>query len=50
MSKKIIIYDGVESNQALAAQLRQVADLIEDGFESGYAPAWEIVEDEDDDE
>jgi hypothetical protein len=47
MSKKVIIYDGVEHAGDLAAQLRTVADLIDQGYTSGHNPGWEIVEDED---
>lgn len=47
MSKKVIIYDGVETPEDLADQLREIARLIEEGNTSGYTPGWEIVEDED---
>jgi hypothetical protein len=50
MSKKVIIYDGVEDDASLAEQLRHIANLIDEGYTIGYTPAWEIVEDDDDDE
>lgn len=47
MSKKVIIYDSVETEQDLVHLLNEIARLIENGNTSGHYPGWEIIEDED---
>lgn len=46
MSKNVIIYEGVETNEDLAEQLRHIASLIDGGATSGYYPGWEVVEED----
>lgn len=46
MSKRIVIHESVESNEDLADLLRRLADMVEEGYTSGYYPAWEIEEDD----
>jgi hypothetical protein len=46
MSKQVIIYDEVDTEEELAELLREVARLIDSGMTSGHYPGWEIVENE----
>ena len=40
MTFKIEIYDEADSEDEMADLLRHIADMVEDGYTSGYYPGW----------
>lgn len=44
----INIQEDVESPEVLAELLRSIADLIDEGYQSGYYPTWDITRNEED--
>lgn len=43
--RRVEIYDRRADNEGLGDIVRRVADLIDEGYTSGYYPYWEIVDD-----
>jgi hypothetical protein len=47
---KLIIYDSFSNHLEMSYELEKIAKLIEQGFTSGFEPAWEIQSEVDDKE